>query len=134
MKPLTTIIKCTVEENIYKRIAWMYMSYFITFVSVVISSYLLLPDGILISKHFPIGALELSSDLWASTFQIFGYNPLPMSLIIAASLIAQEFRMARGIFLSTGYTGCWTITFFCGVILGTWSFEIAIRLHPFVSD
>jgi len=95
MNPLKRMINGTVDDNIYKRIGWMYVSFLLIFISVTILSYLLLPDGILRGKHPVVSALELTPNLWVSTLQIFGHNLIPMSLIIGGNLIAQQSRMSK---------------------------------------
>ena len=95
MNPFKKIIDGTVDDNIYKRIGWMYLSFFLIYIPIIILSYFLLPDGILRGKHPIVSALELSPNLWVSTLQIFGYNLVPTSLIIGASLIAQTSRVSK---------------------------------------
>jgi len=124
------IINGTVDENIYKRIGWMYVSYILIFIPVVVLSYFLLPDKILRGKHPLVSALELSPNLWTSTLQIFGYNLIPMSLIIVTNLLAQKSRISKDRFVPIGYIAFWGITFFCGLILGTWSFEVISEAPP----
>jgi len=124
------IVNGTVDDNIYKRIGWMYVSYILIFVPVVVFSYLLLPDGILRGKHPIVSTLEFSPNLWASTLQIFAYNLIPISLIIATNLLAQKSRISKDRFLPIGYIAFWGVTFFWGLILGTWSFEVVTEAPP----
>ena len=123
MNPLRKIINGVTDENVYRRIAWMYVSFFLLYVSVTILSYYLLPEGILRGKHPIISRLEFSPNLWASMFQIFGYNLVATLLIIGADLLAQESRLSKGKFVPIGYTVFWVLTVLFSVVVGTWSFE-----------
>ena len=125
MNPLKRIINGTVDDHIYKRIGWMYVSFLLIFIPVTILSYLLLPEAILRGKHPIASALELSPNLWVSTLQIFGYNLIPTSLIIGANLIAQQYRVSKEKFVPLGYIVFWVLLIIFGLYLGTWSFEAA---------
>jgi len=130
MNTLKRIIDGTVDDNIYKRIGWMYVSFLLIYISVTILAYLLLPDGILRGKHTVVSALELSPNLWISTLQIFGYNLIPTSLIICSNLIAQQSRISKEKFVPIGYFGFWCIVILAGLYLGTWSFEVVTEAPP----
>ena len=130
MNTLKRIIDGTVDDNIYKRIGWMYVSFLLIYISVTILAYLLLPDGILRGKHPVVSALELSPNLWISTLQIFGYNLIPTSLIICSNLIAQQSRISKEKFVPIGYFGFWCIVILAGLYLGTWSFEVVTEAPP----
>ena len=130
MNPLKRMINGTVDDNIYKRIGWMYVSFLLIYISVTILAYLLLPDGILRGKHTVVSALELSPNLWISTLQIFGYNLIPTSLIICSNLIAQQSRISKKKFVPIGYFGFWCIVILAGLYLGTWSFEVVTEAPP----
>ena len=47
MNPLRKITDGVTNDSVYKRIGWMYVSFFALFVPVTILSYYLLPEGIL---------------------------------------------------------------------------------------
>jgi len=130
MNTLKRIIDGTIDDNIYKRIGWMYVSFLLIYISVTILAYLLLPDGILRGKHTVVSALELSPNLWISTLQIFGYNLIPTSLIICSNLIAQQSRISKEKFVPIGYFGFWCIVILAGLYLGTWSFEVVTEAPP----
>ena len=130
MNPLKRMINGTIDDNIYKRIGWMYVSFLLIYISVTILAYLLLPDGILRGKHPVVSALELSPSLWVSTLQIFGYNLIPTSLIICSNLIAQQSRISKEKFVPIGYFGFWCIVILAGLYLGTWSFEVVTEAPP----
>lgn len=97
---------------------------------VVVASYYLLPEGVLRRKPPLISSFELSSDLLTSTLQIFGYNLIPIGLIIAANLIARQSRIAEEKFVPVGYTACWVITLLFALYIGTWSFEVVTAAPP----
>jgi len=133
MNPLKRIVNGTVDDNIYKRIGWMYVSFLLIFISVTIVSYFLLPDGILRGKHPIVSALELSPDLWVSTLQIFGYNLIPTFLVIGSSLLAQTSRISKEKFVPVGYIVFWGIIVLAALYLGTWSFEVVTPAPPLCS-
>jgi len=118
------------DDNVYKRIGWMYVSFFVLLVPVTILSFYLLPEGILRGKHPIISALEFSSNFWTLTLQIFGYNLIPTFLIIGASLLAQQSRLSEGKYVPIGYTAFWGLTVLFAVVVGTWSFEVITAAPP----
>jgi len=130
MNPLLKIIDGVTDDNVYRRIGWMYVSFFILYIAVTVVSFYLLPEGLLRGKHPIIRALEFSPNLWASTLQIFGYNLIPTFLIIGASLLAQQSRLSREKFVPIGYTAFWGLTIMFAVVVGTWSFEIVTPAPP----
>jgi len=121
---LRRIIYGVTDESIWKRIVWMYVSFFVLFVPVTVLSFYLLPEGVLRGKHPIISTLKFSSDLWTSTLQIFGYNLIPTFLIIGANLLAQQSRLSEGKYVPIGYTAFWGLTVLFAVVVGTWSFEV----------
>jgi hypothetical protein len=130
MSLLKTVTYGLTGENICKRIGWMYVTFFGVLLPAIVVSYYLLPEGFLRGKHPIISRLEFSSDLLTSTLQIFGYNLIPTALITAASLIAQQSRIAREKFVPIGYTAFWGLTMLFGVVVGTWSFELVTPAPP----
>ncbi len=122
--PFKKIINGVVDDNVYKRIGWMYVSFLLIFISVTVLSYFLLPDAFLRGKHPIVSRLEFSPTLWISTLQIFGYNLIPTSLIIGANSIAHKYRISNGKFVPIGYIAFWGILIMCALYLGTWSFEV----------
>jgi uncharacterized membrane protein SpoIIM required for sporulation len=133
MNPLTRIIEGVTDESVWKRAAWMYVSFFLLFEPVILLSYYLLPEGVLRGKHPIISALKFSPNLWVSTLQIFGYNLIPTFLIIGASLLAQQSRQSKDRFVPIGYTAFWGLTVMFGVIVGTWSFDIVTAAPPLLN-
>jgi hypothetical protein len=118
------------DDDIYKRVGWLYVSSFVLFVPVTVLSFYLLPEGVLRGKHPIISALEFSSNLWISTLQIFGYNLIPTFLIVGANLLAQQSRLSEGKYVPVGYTAFWGLTVLFAVVLGTWSFEVIATAPP----
>ena len=82
MNLLRRIIAGVTDDDVYKRIVWMFVSFFALFVPVTVASFYLLPEGILRGRHPIIRAIEFSPDVWVSTLQIFGYNLIPTFLIM----------------------------------------------------
>ena len=130
INPLKKIINGVVDDNIYKRIGWMYVSFLLIFISVTVLSYFLLPDAFLRGKHPIVSRLEFSPALWISTLQIFGYNLISTSLVIVANLIAHKYRISKEKFVPIGYIAFWGIIILCALYLGTWSFEVVTEAPP----
>jgi hypothetical protein len=129
MNLLKRIINGVTDESIWKRIVWMYVSFFVLLVLVTVLSYFLLPEGILRGKHPLISALELSPNLGVSTLQVFGYNLFFTLLVIGANLIARQSRLSTERSVPLGYLAFWGITVTSGLYIGTWSQEV-ISLAP----
>jgi len=130
MALLRQFIYGVTDDNLYKRIGWMYVSFFLLFMPVTALSYFLLPEAILRGKHPIISQLQLSSNMWVSTLQIFGYNLIPTALIIGSNLLAQQSRFARNRFVPIGYWAFWSLIIYCAVVMGTWSFEVVMTAPP----
>jgi hypothetical protein len=124
------IINGATDDNIFRRIGWMYVSFFALFEPVTVLSFYLLPQGVLTGKHPIISQLRFSSNLWISTLQIFGYNLIPTFLIIGANLLAQQSRLSEDKYVPVGYTAFWGLTIFFAVIVGTWSFDVVSAAPP----
>ena len=131
MNLLRKITDGVTDDNVYKRIGWMYVSFFVLFVPVTALSFYLLPEGVLRGKHPIISALEFSPNLWISTLQIFGYNLIPTFLIMGANLLAQQSRLSEK-YVPIGYTAFGGLTVLFAVVVGTWSFEVITAAPPLV--
>ena len=107
----------------------MYFSFFLLLVPVTILSHFLLPEGILRGKN-PLIGFELSSSLWISTLQIFGYNLIFTCLMIGANLFARQSRIYPEKFIPTGYLAFWGVTVTAALYLGTWSIEVVTPAPP----
>jgi hypothetical protein len=118
------------DDNVFKRIGWMYLSFFTLFEPAIVLSFYLLPQGMLVGKHPIISQIRFSANLWVSTLQIFGYNLIPTFLIIGVNLLAQQSRLSRDKYVPVGYTAFWGLTIFFGVVVGTWSFDIVSPAPP----
>jgi hypothetical protein len=130
INPLKKIINGVVDDNIYKRIGWLYIFSFLIFISVTILSYFLLPYAFFRGIHPIISRLEFSPNIWILTLQIFGYNLIATSLIIGANLIAQKFRILNKKFIPMGYISFTGLTIMVALYLGTWSFEVVTEAPP----
>ena len=130
MRALGRLIEGVTDESIWKRVAWMYASFFLFFMPVTTLSYCLLPEGILRGKHPIISRLQFSSNLWALTFEIFGYNLILLVLIIGANLLANQSRFSKERFVPMGYLLFWVHTVLFAVYLGTWSLGAAPIAPP----
>jgi uncharacterized membrane protein SpoIIM required for sporulation len=130
MSLLRRIIVGVTGESIYRRIGWMYGSFFLLYLPVTAVSYFLLPEGILRGKHPIISRLRFSPNVWVSTLQVFGYNLIPTTLIIASNLLAQRSRLVKERFVPIGYTAFWGLTVLFAVITGSWSFDVVATSPP----
>jgi hypothetical protein len=90
-----------------------------------------LPEGILRGKHPLISRLQFSPNVWVATLQIFGYNLIPTTLVIAGNLLAQQSRWVKERFVPIGYTAFWGLTVLFAVITGSWSFDVVTAAPPF---
>lgn len=122
MKVIKRILLGTINDNVFKRIGWLYISFFLIFNIFMLASYFLLPEGILKGKHPLINLLDTPPNLWASTIQMFTYNLIPAFLLMASSLIAQQSKLINGKYIPISYYAFWALILNFGVILGTWSF------------
>jgi hypothetical protein len=127
---LRQITKGVTDERVCTRIAWLYVSFFLLYVSVTVISYYLLPEGILRGKHPIIKRLQFSPHVWVSTLQIFGYKLIPTCLIIGGNLLAQQSRWVKERFVPIGYTALWGLTILFGVATGSWSFNVVTAAPP----
>ncbi|MGD2143044.1 MAG: stage II sporulation protein M [Anaerolineae bacterium] len=118
------------DRSVYRRIGWMYVSFFLLHVSVTVVSNYLLPEAILRGKHPIISRLQFSPNVWTSTPQIFGYNLIPTTLIIAGNLLSQQSRLVKERFVPIGYTAFWGLTILFAVITGSWSFDVVTASPP----
>jgi hypothetical protein len=130
MSILRRFINGVTDGKVWKRIAWMYASFFGLLVPVTVLSYLLLPAGILRGKHPLVSALSLSPNFWICALQLFGYNLVFTLLVIAANLIARQSRLSPQRFIPLGYLAFWGITVTSGLYLGTWSQEVITAAPP----
>ncbi|MBN1921161.1 MAG: stage II sporulation protein M [Anaerolineae bacterium] len=130
MQLLRNLINGITNESVAQRIGWMVAAFFGILIPVLIASYALLPEGILRGKHPFISQLELAPTLLTSTLQIFGYNLVPITLIVAANLIAQKSKIVPEKFVPLGYSAFWMITLIFALYTGTWSFEVVTAAPP----
>jgi len=129
MNLLRTVVNGVTNKNVWTRIAWMYITFFLLMIPVTVSSFFFLPEGVLRGKH-PLIGFELSPLLWTSTLQIFGYNLIFTMLTIGANLFARQSRINPKKFIPTGYLAFWGVTVTMGLYLGTWSQEIVTPAPP----
>lgn len=127
---LRSLVEGVTDESVWKRIAWMYGSFFALLVPATVLSYLLLPEGVLRGRHPIISALELSPVLWVCTLQIFVYNLVFALLVVGANLIARQSRLSPKRFIPMGYLAFWGITVTAGLYIGTWSQEVVTAAPP----
>jgi hypothetical protein len=130
--PLLKIIDGVTDDSVYRRIRWMYVSFFILYVAATVISFYLLPEGLLRGKHPIIRSLEFGPDLWASALLIFGYNLIPTFLILGASLLAQQSKFSEERFVPIGYSAFWGLAVLFGVVVGSWSFELVTPAPPLI--
>ncbi|MGD2147520.1 MAG: hypothetical protein PVH41_12560 [Anaerolineae bacterium] len=112
-------------ESIRKRIAWLALSFLLLYVTIAVLSCYPPPQGCLRGKHRIFAQLRFSPVVWVSTLQIFGYNLIPTTLIMLASLIAQQSRLVQERYVPVGYTAFWGLTVLLAMMAGSCSFEVA---------
>jgi hypothetical protein len=127
---LRRIVEGVTDVSVWKRVLWMYASFFLLLIPVTVLSYYLLPEGILRGRHPLISALELSPVLWVCVLQIFGYNLVFTLLVVGANLIARQSRLSPGRFIPMGYLAFWGITVTAALYIGTWSQEVVSASPP----
>lgn len=74
MRLIKKVLIGTLDDNVFKRISFLFISFLIIFYVSMISSYIILPEGILRGKHPIVNLLEFSPNIWISTLRIFSYN------------------------------------------------------------
>ncbi len=109
------------SDSLAERIITTYIYFLITFFTLTILSYYLLPQGILCGKH-PLHNWETSLNLAISTLQIFSYNLMSVIIIILSNILASKSNKAQ-YFLPYGYIAFFTLISVNAVFLGTWSFS-----------
>jgi hypothetical protein len=129
MNLLRTVVNGVTDENIWTRIAWMYITFFLLLIPVTVSSFFLLPEGILRGKH-PLIGFELAPLLWVSTLQVFGYYLMFTILIMGANLFAGQSRRSPKRFIPTGCLAFRGVAVTAGLYLGTWCQEIITPPPP----
>lgn len=118
-----SIIREKLSSNkIKERIVWAMMLFFLVFISVVIISYFLLPDGFLKNKN-PAQNWNPSNNTLILTLQIFLYNLISVIVIFLASLFSSKKKDEKN-YLSVGYTVFYTLISINAIVLGTWSFSV----------
>jgi hypothetical protein len=130
MNFLRALIVGVTDECVWKRIGWMYASFFLLLIPVFVLSNFLLPEGILRGKHPIIKALELSPVLWISTLQIFGYNLIFSSLVIGANIFARKSRVCPERFIPLGYLAFWGLPVTIALYMWTWSQDVVTVAPP----
>lgn len=127
---LRQVIDGVTDEKVCQRVAWLYVTFFLLFVSMTLISYVLLPEGVLRGKHPLTSKLRFSAYRWTLMLQIFGYNLILTSLIMAANVIAQQSGLSKARFVPVGYLVFWVNTALFGIYVGTWSFGITTAPPP----
>ena len=118
------------SDSLAERIITTYIGFLITFFTITIVSYYLLPQGILCGKH-PLHNWETSSNWAISTLQIFSYNLMSVIIIILSNILASKSNKAQ-YFLPYGYIAFFGFISVNAVFLGTWSFSPVSDAIPLV--
>lgn len=116
--------------DVLKRIGSMYVIYFLLLYSVILLSYFILPDGMLKGWNPFVNALNLSPDLLTAAVQIFLYNIVILIIILLCGLLAEEPPICKGYYLPLSYFVLLIQIITYGIIIGTWSFEMASSTKP----
>lgn len=118
------------QEKVFKRVLSSFIIFYLLFFTVVVLSYLLLPEGFLKSKN-RILDFETSKNVWFQAFQIFAYNCISVILLIVGNFFATS--KYDSIFLPYGYLGLMVQFILNGITLGTWSFTAVTQSAPALS-
>jgi len=116
--------------DVLKRISSMYVIYFLLLYSVILLSYFILPDGVLKGWNPFVNALILSPDLHTAAVQIFIYNIIFLTILLIDGLLAMELPIFKGYYLPLSYFVLLIQIINYGIIIGTWSFEMASGTKP----
>jgi hypothetical protein len=116
------------SDNVILRIITTYFWFLIYFFAITIISYYLLPQGILINKH-PLQNWDTSPGLISSTLQILSYNLMSVVVILFGNTFLIR-KNKTDYFLPLGYLSFFAMMTVNAVVLGTWSFSIAMDAVP----
>ena len=125
MRVIKKILKGTLDDNVFKRIIFLFGSFLAIFYISLIISYFLLPEGFLRGKHPIVNMVNLSPDIWISMLQIILYNLVFIVILILSSFIAEKSKILSSRYVPISYIAFWGLMLFFGIIMGTWSFELS---------
>lgn len=131
MGPYSWVIHNLTHEKVYKRVISSFVIFYVLFFTVVILSYLILPEGFLKSKN-SIMDFETSKNVWLQALQIFSYNCISVVVLIIGNTFASI--KYKDTYLPFGYYGLMVQFILNGITLGTWSFTVVKQSAPALSE
>lgn len=119
---LERIKRYLTSESVTERIVAAYICLLVIFFTVVIISYFILPQGLLLRKH-PLQNWDTAPSMMVSTLQIFFFNLISVFVIICSNLISTRKNKAY-CFMPLGHLAFFWMITINGIVLGTWSFSV----------
>jgi hypothetical protein len=123
-KAFNWFINGITNDNVFKRILFLYLWFFIVFILTTLISHIAFAEGFFRGKNTAANSMVLSKNVLASWMQMFFYNCIPLTLIISSSLITAKYKFTNQRFISMGYLAFTSLTIICAAYLGTWSFDV----------
>jgi len=120
-----------ISEKLYIRVITLVIIFLMLFYGVVIISYYLLPEGILLDKNSVLD-WETSNNLFISAIQIFAFNLISAVVVAFANFIPFPSRTRA--FMPLGYWCLIVLYILNGITLGTWSFTAVQMEAPGLSE
>ena len=127
---IAKINKFIVSENIWCRFLSIIVLYLVIFIVCAVVGDLLLPEGFL--RNAPTnagGKIDLSTNLFFSSLQIFLYNCISLVVIVCASIFAQR-KTEKDVFIPLTIVCLSVLAAITGLTLGTNSFGIVVENAP----
>lgn len=118
------------SNSLSERIIWTAGLFLVIFFGILLTSYFLLPEGLLKNKN-PLQSWNTSDHTLILALQIFFYNLLSVLIIFLASLFAQK-KASEANYLSVGYMAFFTLISINSIVLGTWSFSVEREAVPLI--
>lgn len=129
-----SLIECIKKALVNPKVGVRVVALFLLGISFLlitaITSYLILPEGILKNAH-PLMNWDVSHNLIIGSFQIFGYNLIFAVIMMSANLFAKSSKKSV-YYLPTGYLSLYILFCIYGIYVGTWSFQMATTSIPFI--
>jgi len=122
--------KLMVSSNPWLRVITIYLIGFLLLIIVAITSNVLLPEGIIKNAN-PLWNWSVSQNLLLGTLQIFCFNLIFDVVMVLADLFAKCSRKSE-CYLPAGYWCLFLMFIIFGVMIGTWSFQMATTSMPFI--
>ncbi len=120
------------SDKVGVRVGSALIIFFITFFSITILSYLILPEKFLLNKNSVLD-FDTSPSLFISAIQIFMFNMISVLSIFIGSLFAQKNKKDNQ-YYSFGYLCFFVLISINAITLGTWSFTVNVGSVPSIFE